>query len=342
VYHNVPGGNWNEFPVDDCGDFGFNLQKRVVLHYFYLYQNLTCIDPIRYISIQGEIIIMAKLRELGSKMWEAYGIDPRTILIKPGFNPRDTSTPEAKKHIAWLKSSIKERGVDEPIFIENTGGKNGKLYLIDGECRLLACQQLWNEGVKVRVPTISYEGDEIAILKKSVVANNGLPLTQLELGKASDRLVALGMTIAEVANLVAPHLGFVPKKAQRHVKDAIELNRAPLKVKEAVAKGVGGVKVSAASAIQEVRKDREGAADRLEQAAERARSEGKTEVKRTKTAGPATVRKQTQMSALEAAERLAQAVEVWVEDATLVAEKKLVETVKLYREIVPKREALAS
>jgi ParB-like chromosome segregation protein Spo0J len=232
---------------------------------------------------------MASLREMGSKMWEAYGIDPRQIIIKKDFNPRDTSSPEAKKHIAWLKASIRERGVDEPIFIENTGKE---IFLIDGECRLLACRQLWDEGVQVKVPTISFKGDEIAILKKSLIANNGLPLTVLELGKAAERLLALGQTVKEIAAYIAPHLGFTPKKAEKQVKDAVELQQAPMAVKEAVAHGVEvdgqNVSVSPALAVQEVRRSREKAPEAIKKAAVEAKAKGKKEAKRPKTAGKVT------------------------------------------------------
>ena len=231
---------------------------------------------------------MASLKDMGSKMWEAYGIDPRKIIIKTGFNCRDTSSPEAKKHIAWLKESIRERGVDEPIFIENTGSA---INLIDGECRLLACRELWDEGIKVKVPTISFKGDEVAVLKKSLIANNGLPLTVLELGKAAERLMAHGQTAEEIAAYIAPHLGYTPQKAVKHVKDAVELQQAPLAVKEAVAHGVEveGEKmpVSAALAVQATRQSRERAPEIIRAAATKAKAAGRKEAKRPKGEGKA-------------------------------------------------------
>jgi ParB-like chromosome segregation protein Spo0J len=302
---------------------------------------------------------MARLREQGSKMWEAYGIDPRKITIKPSFNPRDTTTPEAKAHIAWLKTSIASRGVDEPIFVENDGDK---LFLIDGECRLLACRQLWDEGVKVYVPAISYTGDEKAILAKSLIANNGLPLSQLELGGVAQRLMAFGWPIEKVAAHIAPHLGFAPptsgpgpteaeddepaaprspeeqrnlKTAVRYTKDAVELHQAPLEVKEIVKHGIEGIKVSPATAIQEVRKSRSEAPTKLREAAAKAKAAGKKEVKRPKEPGPAAAKKQATDVALAAAETMALAIEVWTEDATDKAEKSLLSSLRAYRKLVP-------
>jgi ParB family chromosome partitioning protein len=274
-----------------------------------------------------------QLRQQGSKQWEAYALDPRKITIRPNFNPRDTTSPEAKAHIAWLKSSIAERGVDEPIFIQIDGDK---MYLIDGECRLRACQQLWNEGTKVHVPTITYKGDEAAVLAKSLAANNGLPLTQLELGKAADRLQAFGWKLDAIAKLVAPHLGFSAKKAERHVKDGIELHQAPIEVKEIVRDGIEGVKVSPAVAIQEVRKNREQAPAKLKEAAKKAKAAGKKEVKRPKQPGPAAEKKQVELTRLAAAENLAIAVDMWV-DGKGGWEHAVRTAHKAYRKIVPAR-----
>jgi len=248
---------------------------------------------------------MASLRDMGSKMWEAYGIDPRKIIIKTGFNCRDTSSPEAKKHIAWLKESIRERGVDEPIFIENTGSA---INLIDGECRLLACRELWDEGIKVKVPTISFKGDEVAVLKKSLIANNGLPLTVLELGKAAERLMAHGQTAEEIAAYIAPHLGYTPQKAVKHVKDAVELQQAPIAVKEAVAHGVEvegeNVAVSPSLAVHATRKSREKAPEIIKEAAVKAKAAGKKEAKRPKTEGPAAAKKAAAVIHVRALEKI--------------------------------------
>lgn len=233
-------------------------------------------------------------------MWEAYGLDPRDIRIKEGFNPRDTSSPEAQKHIAWLKESIRERGVDEPIFVENTGTE---FVLIDGECRLLACRQLWDEGVEVKVPTINFKGDEVAVLKKSLIANNGLPLKVLELGKAAERLIALGQTVEEIAAYMAPHLGFTPKRTEKHIKDAVELQQAPIAVKEAVAKGVEvegeKITVSPALAVQATRKSREKAPEIIKEAVTKAKKAGKKTAKREKTAGKATKAKSAEKQSVE-------------------------------------------
>ena len=232
---------------------------------------------------------MAQLREMSHGKLEAYKIDPREIEIRPNFNFRDTSTPEAKKHIAWLAESIAERGVDEPIWIENTGEK---LYLVAGECRLLALRKLWNEGNEVYVPTFSYKGDEAAVLAKSISENSGLPPTILEFGRAAERLQAFGWDAKRIAACLPPHLGLKGKKAEQYVRQAVELQQAPMAVKDAVAHGVEvegeNITVSPALAVQATRKSREKAPEIIKAAVKKAKDAGKTSAKREKTAGKIT------------------------------------------------------
>lgn len=230
---------------------------------------------------------MASLRDLseGRARLEAYKIDPRHIEIKPGFNYRDTTSPEAKAHIAFLKASIRERGVDEPIWVENTGET---LYLVDGECRLRALRELWDEGEEIVVPTFSYKGSEDAVLAKSLIANGGLPPTQMEFGKAVERLMAYGWTAERIAHLIPPHLGIKGAKARRYMADALELHQAPLEVKKAVKEGVDGVKVSPALAVAATRGNRLMAADVIKGEVAKAKAAGKKTANRPKGAGKVT------------------------------------------------------
>jgi len=229
------------------------------------------------------------LRDMSHGKLEAYKIDPRMVEIREGFNFRDTTTPEAQAHIAWLAESIAERGVDEPITVENTGEK---LYLVAGECRLLALRKLWDAGNEVYVPTFSYKGDEAAVLAKSLVENGSLPPSLLEFGRAAERLMVFGWDWKRIAACVPPHLKLKGKKAEKYVKDAVELQQAPLSVKDAVEHGVEvegeTIAVSPALAVQATRKNREKAPEALKKAAVEAKAKGKKEAKRPKTAGKVT------------------------------------------------------
>jgi ParB-like chromosome segregation protein Spo0J len=225
---------------------------------------------------------MARLNDLGQGKLEGPKIDPRVVIIRQAFNYRDTSSEAAQKHIDWLTESIRERGVDDPIWVEYD---DGKVYLIDGECRLLALRRLWDQGNEVRVPAIAFKGDEAAILAKSMISNGALPPSQLEFGNAAERLLAWGWTLERIAALTPPHLGLTGRKAKQYVKDAVELQQAPLAVKDAVAHGIEGVAVSPALALSATRKGRLMAPEVLKKAAGDAKAAGKATATRPKGAG---------------------------------------------------------
>ena len=216
-----------------------------------------------------------------------------------------------RAHIDWLKTSIKEHGVQEPIRVEYDGEK---VYLVNGECRVIACKELWKEGVKVPykdgtsgpplVPAIVVKGDEAEVLATSMIANGALPPTQLEFGSAAKRLMALGWTVEKVAQYTPPHIAKDARKAARYVKDAVELHNAPLEVKKAVKEGVDGVTVSPALALQAVRKSPLHASEEIASAASEAKSKGKRSPSGQKTAGKATRAREQAPSQQEQLERL--------------------------------------
>ena len=83
---------------------------------------------------------MSRLNDLALGRLDAVKLDPRIIQVRPGWNYRDTTTPVSEAHIQWLMESIKEVGVQEPIRVEYV---DGKVYLVNGECRLKACLRLY-------------------------------------------------------------------------------------------------------------------------------------------------------------------------------------------------------
>ena len=271
---------------------------------------------------------MAQLRSLSQGKLEAYKIDPRLVEIRPGFNYRDTASPEAKAHIAWLKESIRERGVDEPIWIENTGDT---MYLVDGECRLRALRELWDEGLEVYVPTISFKGDEASVLAKSLIANGGLPPTLLEFGRAAERLQAFGWSVERIAALTPPHLGLNGAKAKRYVQEAVELQQAPIAVKKAVKEGIDGVAVSPALALAATRKNRIMAPQIIEEEAKKAKAAGKTQAKRPKGAGKVAKAKAVEQAKVVSLEEIGD--KLADEMLALTADRELVELARSWNRL---------
>lgn len=222
---------------------------------------------------------MARLTDFGHGRVDAPRLDPRDIIVRGDWNFRDMSSAAVREHVAHLKESIRTRGVEQPITVEMI---DGKIYLVNGECRLRALRELWEEGDEVFVLSIQAKGSEDEILAKSMIANGGLPPTQLEFGKAAERLQAFGWSVDRIAALTPPHLGLQGGKAKRYVRDAVDLQQAPIAVKKAVSEG----HVTPALALSVTKHNRMEAPAIIEKAAAEAKAAGKKVATRPKGAGP--------------------------------------------------------
>ncbi len=153
--------------------------------------------------------------------------DPRDIQIVSGWNVRDMTSPTTREHIDLLKLSITERGVDKPIAVKYDI-KTGIRTLVDGQCRLQACRELWQEGKKIYVPIIEVKGDEAGLTAESLTSNAGLPLTQFEIGMGCRKLLDKYHWTKEQ---VAAHIC----KSVRYVTEAVMLAEAPAEAKALLA-----------------------------------------------------------------------------------------------------------
>ena len=225
-----------------------------------------------------------RLNDLGTGKMEAPKLRPEIIKIKPDNNYREMKSPAVRAHIDWLKESIRVEGVKTPIDVELV---DGEVYLVAGECRLTAAQELRKEGWDGWIPAFAKRGDEAEILADSIVDNTGLPPTMLEFGNAVERLVKYGWELERVAKYVPAHVASTPAKALRFVKDALELHQAPLEVKEQVRSGVEGVAVTPALALAATRKGRLMAPETIKKVVEKAKAKGKKVATREKGIGKA-------------------------------------------------------
>lgn len=233
---------------------------------------------------------MARLEDLGTTGVRATRLRPEIIIIDWSKNYRAKNNPKTQDHIAWLKESIKVEGVKKPIDVSFA---DGKVYLEAGYCRLTAAQQAREEGWDGYIDVLPVKGDEATRLAKGLLDNTSLAPSLLEFGKAAEQLLdSFHWDIERVANLTPPHLNLIGKKAEKYVKDAVELQQAPLAVKEAVAHGVEvegeTIAVSPALAVQAVRKNRATAPAVIQEAAVKTKAAGKKSAKREKTAGKVT------------------------------------------------------
>ena len=190
---------------------------------------------------------------------ESRGLDPRTVVVEQGWNVRDMNSPDTLEHIKALKASILARGVDKPISVRYDS-VSGITTLVDGQCRLTACRELWKEGNKVYVPAVRVKGDEAELTAESLTSNTGHPLTQWEIGEGCRRLMKFGWTTAKIATHIC--------KPVRYVNEAIALSEVSVDAKALMASG----EVSPARVLQEVREKGDGAVPALKEAVQKARS----------------------------------------------------------------------
>lgn len=169
-------------------------------------------------------------------------MDPTLLLVEEGFNVR-MERPELEEHLAWLKASIREQGVQEPLVVRTEGEQ---VVVVNGHNRLRAVRELMREGVEFPrgIPCIAEGASTTPILRtlRILTGNGGLPLTALEKGVVFKRLIAMGVPMATIATQAGYSI--------RQVQNLILLEDSPEEVKDAVRGGT----VSATEAIKAVRK----------------------------------------------------------------------------------------
>jgi ParB family transcriptional regulator, chromosome partitioning protein len=173
---------------------------------------------------------------------DIFMIDPRVILIEPGFNVRDFEAPENVAHVEWLKGSILEVGMKEPITVRN--GPHGPI-LVGGECRLRAIRALIEEGHDYQ--SIPCQADERTTKEPERVAelhvrNSGKRLAPIEVARIALRLTSnYGWDRAKVAL----HL----RMSESNVSHLLALLEMPEEVQDMVKRG----EVAASTALQTIK-----------------------------------------------------------------------------------------
>ena len=123
---------------------------------------------------------------------QSRALNPLDVVIAPGWNVRDVNSTESKEHIAALKLAILTNGYDQtkPISVKYDR-VTGVSTLVDGQCRLTACQQIRNDGQEIWIPAVVTDGDEAQLTVESIAGNAGKQLTQWEIGEGCRRFSAL-------------------------------------------------------------------------------------------------------------------------------------------------------
>ena len=186
---------------------------------------------------------------------QSRALNPLDVVIAPGWNVRNANSAESKDHIAALKLAIITNGYDQtkPISVKYDR-VTGVSTLVDGECRLTACQQIRNEGQEIWIPAVVTDGDEAQLTVESIAGNAGKQLTQWEIGEGCRRLLRFGKTTEWIAASIC--------KSLRYVTDAIALSNVSLEAKSMMASG----QVTPARVLQEVHEHGDEAVEVLKEA----------------------------------------------------------------------------
>lgn len=198
---------------------------------------------------------------------DLYRIDPRTLVVKDGWNCRDVDFDPKNSDDLALALSIAANGVKEPLTVT---WQEGHAFVTNGHRRraaaLYAIEHLGALISTVPVRTEDRYTNEADHVFSMIVRNSGKPLSPIEQGRVFKRLVELGWNESDI----------VAKSGMSAVwvRQLLDLQAAPTAVTDLVKEG----KVSATLAAERLKKskgDGEALVKELTEAVEKAKSEGK-------------------------------------------------------------------
>lgn len=226
------------------------------------------------LEFEGKLVpgsAKAYMKETESSSRDMWQVEVSLLKVLPNFNVR-IKDAGYEEHIRRLADSMKEEGFyqDKPLagYVAKEG-TGQTIYVTDGHCRLEAVKLAISEGAEIiRVPVVvARAGSSMEDLTVALVrANDGKPLSPLEIAIVCKRLVRFNWETKEIAR----RLGF----SQNYVEGLLLLISAPAEVREMVESNA----VSASTAIAALREHGEKAFDKLQEGLEKAKAKGKDRV----------------------------------------------------------------
>lgn len=195
---------------------------------------------------------------------KSWGLDPRIIKIRPGFN-----RPISREQVESIKISLRAGATLDDIKVEV---EDGVILMVDGEHRWTAVMEWLSEpgtqeppdGYKMGAKQVRLSDAERVV--HLITSSQGLGLTPLQRSEKYRLLAGWQWTPKQIADAV----GF----SENSVRDALVLSGANSDVKQAVTEN----KISATSATKLVRKHQSKAGAVIEQHLEEAKLQGKPSV----------------------------------------------------------------
>ena len=213
--------------------------------------------------------VKAAMRNVEAKSADLWLVPRELIRVKAGLNGR-IRTPDYELHVRNIADSIKANGYypDKPLagYVAAEDGEN-VIYVTDGHTRLEAANLAATEGVETeRIPVVIKAAgtSEEDIIVSMVTSNEGRAFTPMEKAIFVKRLMAAGVTEAEIAQRLVI--------TRKYLNDLLLLVEAPKAVRDMIVAG----SIAPTLAIEELAKNPKKAPERLAKAVETATAGGKT------------------------------------------------------------------
>lgn len=201
------------------------------------------------------------------------------LRVEPGFNLREEG-PELDAHRQAMLAHLRRGGSFPPIEVR-LDATTQTPTIVDGHNRHWVYGAGLAEGLPLRdektgefrVPIVIFTGNDLDRTARIIDSQEGKKLTPLELANGYKRLTGFRMTPEAIADRFS--------KTRQHVEQLLTLANANADVHALVQDGY----VSAALAIETIRKHGEGAGDFLSEQLEKAKAGGKSKVTPSTVAG---------------------------------------------------------
>ncbi|MNK29178.1 Chromosome-partitioning protein Spo0J [compost metagenome] len=214
------------------------------------------------------------------KRADAMKVQPCDLHEEPGFNLRQEGE-ELEASIEALKLYILDGGVYPPLEVRPR--EEGGVWIVDGHRRSRAIKRAIESGAAIEwVNVIAFTGNDADRTLRVITSAEGRGLSPLETAMGYKKLAAFGWEPDQIAGKVG--------KTRQHVDQLLILANAPTKVHQLVAAG----KVSAAVAVDAVRKHGDEAGNVLDGELGKAKAAGKGKVTAGTIKGKALPAKVTQ------------------------------------------------
>lgn len=193
------------------------------------------------------------------KTKKGFQVAPHLIVVEPGFN-----RPISRENVDQFKSSIRAGAQIPDIWVRV---EDGEIIMVDGEHRLIAVNELIEEGMEIPLMSCTqFNGNDADRIAHLCTSSQGQPLSQLDAGIQYKRLSILGWDDKKIADRIG--------KSISHVTQCKALADANTDVHQAIARK----EISPTLAADVVREHGSKAGAVIAEGLEKAKAQGKTKV----------------------------------------------------------------